>query len=307
MKDFHVYSPTDIITSNLREVTERFGALREQEWAHLCELAEELAQAESLEELLSALPDHRPPAATEADSNPLLRGYASMQSVRLCKALATRLTEQKPFPLGAFFADGEPLSADASQRIIYQKSSYTDEAYLVFSTLLPGAQAFYAHSFHASCEAVYNGECEYCILPVENSVEGELSAFSRLIDRYELKIAASCEILGNATARSTRFALLRRRMLPIMEATDATYFFECAIPQGYPPQVADLLTAAKACGLRLYRINSLPQSNADATFAAHPCFLTASADLHAFLLYLAMEAPHYTPIGLYPHLKPKGT
>lgn len=306
MKDFHVYSPTDIITANLRESTERFEALREQEWAHLCELAEELAQAESLEELLSALPDHRPPAIA-ADANPLLRGHATEQSVRLCMALAARLTARKPFPIGAFFADGEPTDTDASQRIIYQKSSYTDEAYLLLASLLPNPQAAYAHSFHASCEAVYNGECEYCILPLENSVEGELSAFSRLIDRYELKIAASCEIMGNATARSTRFALLRRRMLPVIEAPNATYFFECTIPQGYLPEVSDLLTAAQACGLRLYRINSLPQANTDAAFAAHICFLTDQADLRSFLLYLAMEAPHYTPIGLYPHLKRKGT
>ncbi len=304
MKEFHVYSPTDIIAANLRESAERLGALREQEWAHLCELAEEIVQAESLPELLSSLPDHRPLIASS--ENALARLHATEQSVRLCMALSASLSAQKPFPIGAFFHDAEPPSPDAAQRIIYQKSSYTDEAYLVLSSRLVSPQASYAHSFHASCEAVYNGMCEYCILPVENSVEGALSTFSRLIDRYDLKIAASCEILGNATARSTRFALLRRRILPIIDAPDTPIFFECALPQGHTPEVSDLLCAAQMCGLRLYRIHSLPQTAGDAAFAAHPCFLTDHADLRSFLLYLAMEAPHYTPIGLYPHLTRKG-
>lgn len=306
MKDFHVYSPTDIIAANLRESAERRDALREQEWAHLCELAAEIAQEESLPELLSSLPDHRPSTVSDASASPRWRMHATEQSVRLCMALSNQLTKQKSFPVSALLSDAEPSDTDAPARIIYQKSSYTDEAYLALSSLLSHPQASYAHSFHASCEAVYNGECEYCILPVENSVEGELGTFSRLIDRYELKIAATCEIVGNATARSTRFALLRKKLLPIIEAPDAAYFFECTLPQGHSPEVSELLAAAQMCGLRLYRINSLPQLSPDAAFAAHPCFLTTDADLRSFLLYLSMEAPHYTPIGLYPHLTRKG-
>ena len=294
MDSFHVYSPTDIIAANLHETAERMGALREQEWAHLCELAEELTQEKSFSALLSSLPDHR----------------LSHGSVRLCQALAARLTAQKPFPIGAFFADGEgaaEASSDAS-RVIYQKSSYTDEAYLSLSTLLESPQAHYAHSFHASCEAVFNGEYEYCILPVESAAEGELGTFSRLIEQYDLKIAASCEIYAGASARTTRFSLLRRKLLPITDATDATYFFECSLPLGSSPDVAEFLSAAQACGLALYRINTLPQigAEASASLSTHAAFMTDNADLRAFLLYLAMEAPHYTPIGFYPHLTKKG-
>lgn len=300
MKDFHVYSPTDIIDANLREIAERFSDLFEQEWAHLCELAEEIAHTEAITELFDSLPDYRPPTAESAIAAPMKGLLATVQSVRLCKALANRID----FPIDAFFADTEAEASDTA-RIIYQKSSYTDEAFLLFSTLLQNPQASYAHSFHASCEAVYNGEYDYCILPVENSAEGELSTFSRLIDRYGLKIAASCEIVGNATSRATRFTLLRRKMLPLISSPGSPCYFECTLPQGSRPNVTDLLSAAEMCGLQLYRINSLP-TDAASTFSAHPIFLTDHAELRAFLLYLTMEAPHYTPIGLYPHVTKKG-
>ena len=292
MDSFRVYSPTDIIAANLRESAERTEALREQEWAHLCELAEELTQEKSFSSLLSSLPDHRLPHG----------------SVRLCQAIAAKLSAQKSFPVGAFFADAEALTEDSpdANRIIYQKSGYTDEAYLSLSTLLENPQAHYAHSFHASCEAVYNGEYEYCILPVESTAEGELGTFSRLIERYDLKIAASCEIYAGASARTTRFSLLRRKLLPITDAPGATYFFECSLPLGSSPTVSEFLGAAQTCGLELYRINTLPQFGSEPSLAAHAVFVTDNAELRAFLLYLAMEAPHYTPIGFYPHLTKKG-
>lgn len=311
MKDFHVYSPTEIISVNLREIAERFNALCEQEWAHLRELATEIVvAAPSLQELLSSLPDNRPSAAFDRSSNGLTdaraRAHATEQSVLLCKAIAQLIAEKEPFPLDMFFFDTQALAFGASHRIIYQKSSYTDEAYLVLSSPLSAPQASYAHTFHASCEAVYNGTCEFCILPVENAVEGQLGTFSRLITQYELKIAATCEVSGGGDTRRTRFALLRKTLLPIIDVPRVPYFFECTLPHGSSPELSDILDAARLCNVRLHRITSLPRASSDGQLATHLVFSADGADLRAFLCYLAMEAPHYTPIGFYPHLIQKG-
>lgn len=314
MKEFDVYSPTDAVAANLQELFDRYTMLGEQELAHLRELADLIASASSLPSLLDALPDHRPPIAKQnemlSQNEAAIRQagdlYQTRQTVFLCRELCRILGKKDKLLTGFFFPDSEELPASASNRIIYQKNSYTNDAFLQFSARLPNARAAYAHSFPAACEAVYNRECEYCILPVENSAEGQLNGFFRLIERYELNLALSCEVFGNASERSTRFALLRRNALPIMQVDGGEYFFEFSLPMGQKPDTCDLLTAAQLCGLRLYRIDSIPHLAAESRFLTHYVFDTKGADLHAFLLYLAMEAPHYTPIGLYPHLSQKG-
>ena len=315
MKEFDVYSPSDAVFANLREIYDRYAMLDEQALAHLRELAGLIASAASFPELLDLLPDHRLQLQSEHRLLPqneatllLSRGFdQTRQTVFLCRELCRILSAKKPLLTEDFLGDTEGTAPSASCRIIYQKNSYTNDAFLQFSEYLTGARASYAHSFPAACEAVYNKECEYCILPVENSVEGQLNGFFRLIERYELNIALSCEVHGNASERSTRFALLRHTPGPVMQADGADVFLEIGLPMGQMPDSTDLLLAAQLCGLKLYRIDSMPQVTAESRFLTHCVFYTKDADLHAFLLYLAMEAPHYTYLGVYPHLTKKGT
>ena len=313
MKDFHVYSPVEVITENLRECAERRDAISEQTLAHLCDLADELCATDDLQALLSSLPDHRPATLTaRAPQEKILsmdRFSSPAQSVMLCRELSRRVFDEKPFPTAYFFLDpdADPTdTASVTNRVIYHKSSYTDEAFLCFSKELGQAQASYANGFPACCEAVYNGEAEYCILPVESSSEGLLNAFTSLILRYDLKITASCDVYSGAAARSTRFALLRKRILPLLKLKNHECYFECALPQAEPLEIAGILLAAELCGLRLCRTITLPTPEASEQAESHFMFRTNDADLHSFLFYLAMETPHYTPIGYYPHLTQKG-
>ena len=314
MRDFDVYSPEDIIAKNLAECEQRKSLVQEQELAHLYELAAEIAQTRELSELLTSLPDHRPsllPSEHRAIKVPdLLHSSQSRQQTHtkamLCLALHHTLSQERAIPVGAYFSDAEEPTPTAYQRIVYQRSGYTDAAYLQLSALLSEPRAAYSHSFLSACEEVYNGHCEYCILPLENSTEGQLGSFSRLIERYDLKIAATCDIVGNDTGRVTRFALLHKHILPLFHLGGTEAFFECSLPLGNNPDVTDVLYAAQLCGMRLYRIDSQPRQGGDTQFSVHLSFRIANADLQAFLLYLAMEVPHYTPIGLYPHLQTKG-
>ena len=316
MDDFRVYSPEDIIAANLREAVGRYDRFCEQETAHLRELAIELAGENSLQDLLTLLPDYRPPTfengkdviAENADilkhSHKLL--YAR-QRIVLCTELYRELSRRAPFPPTLLFSEFEEVSPSAYHRIVYQRSIYADAAYLRFSPLLTDARAAYAHSFHAACEDVYNGHYEFCILPIENAVEGQLISFSRLIAQYDLKIAASCDVVGTDSSRNTRFALLHRNMLPTLEAKDAECgFFRFSIPHDASTELSDVLMAASFCGLRLHSVNTLPPSDGEANASLQLSFYTDKGLLQPFLLYLAMEIPHYTPIGMYPHLPQKG-
>ena len=312
MRDFGGYSPESVIAENLQELTERTDILSEQEIAHLRELATEIALGDDLADLLSSLPYYRisPPApianALTNNAELLSRSRGLLEARRgmiLCRALFEKLRDRENL-LSALFPDAEEITPHASERIVYQRSSYADDAYLVFATLLPNARAAYAHSFHTACEEVFNGRCEYCILPIENAVEGELIGFAKLISQYDLKIAACCDIVGTDASRQTRFALLRRNVLPLFTSdVKKNDCFRFSLPSNQALQLSNILGAANFYGLRLVSANTLPEG-ADAHF--NITLAIRDGDLYPFLLYLATVAPQYTPIGIYSHIKQKG-
>lgn len=312
MRNFETYSPEGVIAENLQELNERADVLGEQEIAHLYELATEIAQSDDLSDLLSSLPYHRispiAPASRIPNGNTELlsrsRGLLeARQCMILCQALYEKLRDRESL-LSVLFPDADEIAPHASGRIVYQRSSYTDNAYLEFARLLPDARAAYAHSFVAACEEVFNGHCEYCILPIENAVEGELIGFAKLIAQYGLKIAATCDITGADASRRTRFALLRRNILPFLFSDALTNgHFHCSLPEELAPSIADVLSAANFYGLHFLSANTLPKNEG---YSFNLTFDICDGRLYSFLLYLATVAPQYTPIGIYSHIKQKG-
>ncbi len=308
MAEFHAYySPEDPIGINLRETAERFERLCEQELGHIRELAIEISEeSESLSDILASLPDlslfqsTERSAAVPIDSQPALDTLHTLHTAHrkllLCTELKKKLSEKEPLTADAFFSDSAEHSVLGENRVFYQKSTYTDAAYLQFAPLLHAPRAAYAHSFPAACEEVFNGLCEYCILPIENTSEGTLHSFLRLIERYELKIAATCEVSDRTAERTTQFALLCKHLLPSLATDQKADFFAFSIPSA-PNELPDVLTAARLCGLRIHRFDMLPLS-ADRV-SVRIILQIDGGDLEAFLLYLAMDLPQYVPLGLY--------
>jgi prephenate dehydratase len=202
-----------------------------------------------------------------------------------------------------FFNDQEETPLRTVNRIAYQKSSYADAAYLRFAEVMPLPRAVNTHSFQSACEDVYNGLCEFCILPLENTSEGQLHTFSRLIDRYGLKIAATCDITAGDGTRTTKFALLQKLLIPLDRVKfKSAPCFEFSYPMSSDPAPAALLQAAKMCGLRLLRVETRPQIEKDMPALGHYVFDTEGGDLFSYLLFLSMTAPEHEIIGVYPHL-----
>ena len=311
MKDFQSYSPESAIEENLRESAIRLEMLSEQELSHLREFAEEItSDCAEYPDWIASLPDSILPNAS-IHSKPLkqnldpLAGLPSLhrvwQSVCLCGEIRKILAEKKLLTPRFFFSEMTGAPTAELCRVAYRRNSYSDSAYLQFSKILQNPRVSYSHSFPAACEDVYNGICQYCILPVESSSEGQLNSFSRLIERYDLKIAATCDVMaGNDSAKITRFALLSRTLTVALQKEKES-FFEFATPPGVTPSEATILSAAELCGLVLYRLDSLPASE-PYKFSTHYLFKTKNADLYTFLVYLAMEVPHYDMIGIYSHI-----
>ena len=314
-KDFAIYSPEAVIAENLQELTERTDLIGELEIAHLRELAIEIAQRDDLADLLSSLHDYR--IVTVAPRENILTNNANLllqsrkmlearQCMLFCKALYEEVRNREPL-LPVLFPDAEEVASNAAGRIVYQRNSYTNDAYLAFATLVPHARSAYAHSFHAACEEVFNGHCEYCILPIENAVEGELIGFAKLIAQFDLKVAAVCDIAGADASRRTRFALLRRNILPLFSPdTEKNGFFRFSLPLESSSLVADILSAANFLGLTFLSANTLPIDKEGDTACFNLTFDIRGGDLYPFLLYLATVAPQYTPIGIYSQIQQKG-
>ncbi len=313
MERFHQYTPEDAIYANLQESAHRMGMICEQEISHLSELASELVReidgaTLSSSSVFDFLPKH---FFKVQDTSPVhaslvkkaLASRSVWQDIVLCKEIQKKIKEKGDFSLNHIFSEPDEISFDVQDTVAYQKNSYADAAFLRFSALLKNPRTQYTNGFPSACEDVFNGRCRFCILPLENSSEGILNSFLRLIDRFELHICAVCDITSTDLSRSTKFALLRRTLTPFRLEKGVKQYFEISCPIETSPSPAEILTAAQLCSLTLCRIDTLNRQS-EGTDIADVRFLfdISGGEFSVFLLYLTMRARNVVWRGLYPHL-----
>ena len=221
--------------------------------------------------------------------------------------LYAMMEEKMPAPTGDSLPS--PLPAMARGRIAYMPAAFADKAYLRLSALVESPRAAAPASFVDACEEVRSGLCEYCILPLENTHSGRLTAFTRLILRYDLQVVAVCDLEnGAAEGQITRFALLRAARegefpapLRLPPAEEPLYLE--LIHYGDPAGLTALLAAAEFCGVRLCRVDTLPrfeEFDGEEGEAAFACvFDVAGGNFPVLRRYLTLEASEDTLIGVY--------
>jgi hypothetical protein len=203
-----------------------------------------------------------------------------------------------------------PLPATVRGRIAYMPAAFADKAYLRLAEGVKDPRAAATASFVDACEEVRSGLCEYCILPLENTHSGKLTAFTRLILRYNLRVVAVCDLEnGAAEGQITRFALLRsasdqRFPPPLISPTPGESLFFEFIHVGESPSLTDLLTAAEFCGVTICRLDTLPRFDELDTDSDEPAPIgcvcdVAGSDLAAFCRFLTLEASDNIFIGIY--------
>ena len=223
-------------------------------------------------------------------------------AIFLCSDIC-RLMRERGTPLKFF--DFFPQNTDpvSGARIAYLRNPYSDTAFGIFSEVIKNPTVSLPRDFAGVCEEVYYGRCRYCILPVETSDEGALSGFRRLIAKYELCPVLSCSVSTANGTQTTRFSLFEKNMERITERKKGE------VPTGQEvfsfrldaPNEASLNKTVKALnmyGLRILTVNSAPVAWDEGRYSFE---FSAECDgeLDAMLLYLTLEIPEYTPIGLY--------
>ena len=200
-----------------------------------------------------------------------------------------------------------PVPQAARGRIAYMPAAFADKAYLALSAAVDHPRAVAAPSFVDACEEVRGGLCEFCILPLESSHGGKLTAFTRLLLRYNLRIKLVCDLEnGAAEGQITRFALLCAHReedfpSPLRPPQNGEPLYLELIHTGESLSMTDLLTAAEFCGMKLNRIDTLPRfEELDSDSPLLSCVLDATeGDLPTFRRFLSLEASEDTVIGLY--------
>ncbi|MBE6652878.1 MAG: hypothetical protein E7610_05630 [Ruminococcaceae bacterium] len=318
---------TGLCLSNLDILSLRQIRVSESILAVLSELADALIHdAEGDPDTVNSILLSLQSSPDSAEESPLQTHVATMISpinredvfrmssrAGLCSRLLLYKMIEERMPARDELPPVSSVPATVRGRVAYMPGSFADKAYLRLTASLKNPRAAYTASFVDACEEVHSGLCEYCILPLENSSNGRLTAFARLILRYRLQIIAVCDLEnGAAPGQSTRFALLREAddtrfpSLPATTAPDAPLCLEL-IHLTDSPSLIELLTAAEFCGLSLCRVDTLPLfdelevlSGDSAPQTATSCVLNVeNGNLTVFRRFLALEAPEDILTGLY--------
>ena len=275
-----------ILASNLQKATERLSIVHEQRTLCATMLAEQICHREGSPETLFAEFLNSANAPDEISRAMFCRTYAQSRA----KEEALR-PEQ-------LFGMAELPPAGTHGKIAFVRNRYNEHAYHLFSTMVKSAKPLYVSDFSEACEAVFNGQCSYCILPVENDTGGRLFSFYAMMDRYELKICALTEVDADDSPESVRYALVGRSF-PRPLTRSQGYILEFSLTREDGSHLSALLSAAEALGASIQKIDFLPLEYDHSFYRVYISLRLSVADAPALGTYLSLCYPNYTPIGFY--------
>lgn len=219
----------------------------------------------------------------------------SVEFARFCRMTAGGITD--PDRLAKFLPDSS-MAEDTppDTRTAYLRNAYTDRAFAVFSGEIHRLSAQYQTSFSAGCEEVYYGRCSYCILPIRNSEDGTLSSFTRMITKYDLKIARVCDIATQDGDSTMRYALLRRG-LDLHVPQDG--FLQTTLLLPGDVSIGAFLNAAEQTGAAAEDIATLPLQYTNDRTSLNITFRIDPESTAPLLLFLGAVTESCTPDGIY--------
>lgn len=218
--------------------------------------------------------------------------------VILCKMMARSLGDGRAEVASYKLLEPERDTAhdfDFSIRISYRKAHGADVAFEKFASVIPDTSAVYRDSFNHVCDAVAVGDADMCILPYENTADGKLSGFYRLIESYELKIAASCMVKSDNRDDETRYLLLSPTLSGLSEISGITDF-EFSLVDRDGTALTGLMAAANLLGVNIKSVDTFKTDD----YTVFDVRTSGDCErLDALILYLKLEAAEFSPLGLY--------
>lgn len=215
----------------------------------------------------------------------------------ICELLANRFPDiaerQKSFfvPLSAF-STGRPATVSC-----WMNNRLSVGAFERFLSLLPAAKAVSVDSFSEVCERVAKQECDFGILPIENTTDGRLSSFYKMLDRHELKICAVCDVEDPDGDSRTRMALIGSRVMILKR--DLPALVEFSFVSADAERRYDLLWTARYFEASLTRYVCAPLSYRSDGEMDTATFEVKNERLLPFLIYLHLFFSDANVIGFF--------
>ena len=279
-----------VLASNLQRATERLSIVSEQRTLCAGMLAEQICRCEdSLDTLFAEF----------------LKSAVSPDEVSraiFCRTYAQSRAKEEALRPEQLFGMAELPPAGSHSKIAFVRNRYNERAYDLFAGTIKNAKPIYVSDFSEACEAVFNGQCSHCILPVENGTGGRLFSFYAMMDRYELKICASTEVDEDNSPESVRYALVGRS-LPRPLTRAQRYMLEFSLTREDGSHLSALLSAIEALGASVHKIDFLPLEYDHSFYRVYFSVQLSVTDASALGTYLSLCYPNYTPIGFYAVVK----
>ncbi len=277
-----------IYFENIAEFSRRSHISKLQREGQLSELIDAFIECSEDDDCHSLYKDFSDflPAASHIDKAMLCAHLSQSQKYGI-ELYRQSLYEQNDIPAGAH------------GRVAVVRNKYNEKAYERFMSIITSPKIIYSPSFSEACDDVFDGRCEFCILPIENSQNGRLFSFYSMLDRYELRICATCRLEGETHSERVRYALVGKAS-PDRIPKNLEWCFEFSIISDSGSIIGDIADICGAFDARLSGIDSLSVSYDDDLQKYYFTFKLPQRTISGFELYLSEEYSRYTPIGLYP-------
>ncbi len=314
MTEEYGFSPNEITKENLANLSIKAAEAEELRISEVASIAEEcaLASADLFEggmgiyEILSYFAEDiystYEPVDVIIENRERVRSFLKARNA-LGKAAFCDLYCEILKKQGIVVSESSFLSGDIpAESFAYVRSSFSDEAYDVFSQSFNDPRVSYKSSMREAAEAVFKGEAGYCLLPLEES-GARLSSVASLLFKYDLKITDVTPVFGFDGSADMKYALVSKSFSvpPLSEGDDR--YLEIRMRQEGSDEL-ELLTVAASFSARIYRINTLYFDTADGKEPYFSIvFKTAGGDFSVFLTYLYLFCGGLTSVGIYKNLE----
>lgn len=278
----------EIWTENIRLIRERQSGV----WAQRRVCAEELAELCTVEARDKGIDE------VYSDFCDRMANADAVERAILCRHICASGLFFHELERRNLYGDGEAHTQSADSRMAYVKNNRSDEAYLCFSKRNRRVRSSYVGTFAEACEAVYDNSCDYCILPLENEREGRLYSFYSMIDKYELKICDTAEVVSEDGSDSITFGLVGRTVNGGFKES-AQLRFEFSVINEDCSLFSHITDVVELLGGRIVSvgIQPVPYDSLRNIYYFGVELTGVSAD--ALALYLGMEFPRSSVLGLY--------
>ncbi len=264
----------EIIKHNLIRTDEEFAEISEIRAAHIDEAAENVAAAfhggssffaeddfpgcyeKAKKALFETYPETRTEAVNYVFASLRQRGALNIEKAFFCRCIYDHAKNR--VGEGMFFDDEEGFAEPGS--VSFVENELTFRAFKRFSESMGSLKWRRCLSFEEVCENVSSSVSEYCILPIENSEEGELGNFTVLASDHGLKKFMQTSIYSEGD-RYADFALCRKGLLPLPPSADGRLLAELMIPFDRRSGITEFMLSTPLYGAELFAVKTLHGSH----------------------------------------------